>query len=223
MMLTMRARLCLGFVWILGCAEGGEVTGGFGGVGGTISNGASNSGASGPGPTTDVSTASSGGSGGSGGEASGGGGSGGGGTVCNFTSPNMCANAESLPNVPGDESSSPVVVSDNNSKWFQLRVSEESSSINSHDLSYRASLISPPGMDYDLYIHEGPQDGNPNCGAAPMKGVGSPEIVQHKWNDDQGFGGEDDSVWLSIEVRYVSGSVCTSFDNWTLQIEGNVL
>jgi hypothetical protein len=82
------------------------------------------------------------------------------------------------------------------------------------------TLTSPAGMNYDLFVHQGPQDGSPDCNAPEIKGTpsGSSETVSDSWDDDQGLGGEDDSVWLSIEVRHVSGMDCNA--TWTLKIEG---
>jgi len=76
-------------------------------------------------------------------------------------------------------------------------------------------------MDYNLKVHQGPQDGNPDCNVSPLNGSGNPESVSGSWDDDQGFGGEDDSVWLSIEVEYVSGSACGPNAEWTLTVTGH--
>lgn len=140
--------------------------------------------------------------------------------MCSFTSPNTCANAEQLPAVSGDEGGT-ASASGTGSKWFKVHVKETNSSIFESDLSYSVTLVSPPGMDYDLYVRQGPQDGNPNCNAAEKKGTpsGSAETVSDSWDDDQGLGGEDDSVWLSIEVRHVSGDDCNA--KWSLTVKGD--
>lgn len=188
--------------------NGGDGVGGdgVGGSGGTSIGGAGGSGAMG-------------GAGGSGGM--GAGGSGGvGGNPCSFASPNACATAEQLSAVSGDEGGT-ATASGTGSKWLKVHVEETDSSIFSSDLSYKVTLTSPAGMDYDLFVKQGPEDGNPDCGAAEKKGApsGASESVSNDWNDDQGLGGEDDSVWLNVEVRHVSGNDCNA--TWSLTVQGN--
>ena len=115
-----------------------------------------------------------------------------------------------------------MVVEGTTSKWFRIRIEERASGISETDLSYSVSLTSPAAMNYDLIVHQGPQDGNADCGAIPTFGQsnGTAEVVSASWDDDQGFGGEDDSLWISIEVRHVSGEMCDLDDRWTLTIQG---
>ena len=201
-------------------------TGGDGGTGaadtGTGGTGATDPGTGGTGASDTTTTTGTGGEGGSGAGGSGGGGSGGAGgsPVCDFQAPNNCASAEQLAAVSGDEGDT-VTASGSGSKWLKVQVQETDSGIFETDISYKVSLTSPPGMDYDLYVKQGPQDGSPNCGATEVKGTlsGGSESVSASWDDDQGIGGEDDSVWLSIEVRHVSGDDCDA--KWSLTVVGN--
>ncbi|MFO0589487.1 MAG: hypothetical protein U0441_18260 [Polyangiaceae bacterium] len=200
-----------------GYAEGATGGGGNGyGAGGSGASTTSDSTSSAD--TTSSSTTTTTGTGGSGAGGSGGGGAGGGGEC--FSSPNLCSNADQLPDVSGDEGGTSTA-SGSTSKWLKVHVTETDSSIFASDLSYRVTLSSPPGMDYDLYVKEGPQDGNPDCGATSVKGTpgAGGEQVSASWNDDQGLGGEDDSLWLCIEVQYVSGSDCNA--QWSLTVVGN--
>ena len=121
-----------------------------------------------------------------------------------------------MSSVAGDEGGTSTVMAAG-SRWFQIHVTEESSSIFASDLSYTVTLTSPASDAYNLVVHEGPQDGNPNCAATPVMGTGTPKTVHAGWDDQQGFGGEDDSLWLSIEVQFVSGTDCGEY---TLSVEG---
>jgi hypothetical protein len=206
------------------CATGTTTDEGFAQLGGGGDDGAGgeSGGPSGTGIFA-TSTAGSGGDGGggSGGGAGGAGASGAGGSGgCSYASPNTCASAQTLGVIAGDKSGNPVVVTGNTSKWFLIKVEEQVSSIGGVDLSYTVSLATPAGMDFDLYVLPGPEGGDPSCAAAPVKGTGTPESVSDKWDDDQPLGGEDDSKWLDIEVRYVSGTLCGAAAEWTLTIEG---
>ena len=163
-----------------------------------------------------------GGQGGSGGQGEGGG-EGGSMPGCNYDSPNMCSSAENLGSLAGDKKSAAKTTSASTSKWIRIRITEEVSSIFEEDLSYTVTLTNPPNMNFDLFVHEGPQDGKPDCNASAKKGspAGNSQTVSAKWDDDQGLGGEDDSVWLSIEVRYISGMECNAAATWTLSIQGH--
>lgn len=121
-----------------------------------------------------------------------------------------------MSSVAGDDGGTSTVMAAG-SRWFQIHVTEESSSIFESDLSYTATLNAPSGDVYNLIVHEGPQDGNPDCSATPKMGSGSPPSVHAGWDDSQPIGGEDDSLWLSIEVQFVSGTNCSDY---TLTVQG---
>lgn len=146
------------------------------------------------------------------------------GVECNFTSPNQCANAEDLGGIAGDEDGEPVILTGTTSKWYVITIEERASGLSETDLSWRVSLESPAGMNYDLIVHEGPQDGGIDCTGGVYNGSpsGNAESCQHEYDDDQGLGGEDDTLHLAIEVRYVSGEACGVLDTWRLTIEGYI-
>jgi hypothetical protein len=127
-----------------------------------------------------------------------------------------------MPDVSGDTGGPTVTRKGSTSKWYKVHITEDDSNIFETDLSYRVQLTSPPGMNYDLRVHQGPQDGSPDCNVAPMNGAGNPEIVTSSWDDDQGIGGEDDSLWLNIQVLYVSGTACGPNAEWTLTVQGAI-
>jgi hypothetical protein len=83
--------------------------------------------------------------------------------------------------------------------------------------SYTATLVSPPGMAFDLYAYTG--DANaPNCLASAVLAGGSPETVSDSWPD---VAIQDDNRWITLEVRSVSGQPCTPGAMWTLTVVGN--
>lgn len=215
------SALSLSAIFALACARGAEGTseeqgleesGGMGGIGGR-------------GTTSSSSSASTGGTGGmgmggmgAGGMSSGSGGS----TGCNFTHVNTCQLPTSLGNVAGDKNEPAVVVNGTTSEWFVIEIQEKDSNILEEDLSYTVTLLSPNATDYDLYVHQGPEGGSPDCSASPMTVTvqGNTETVHNSWDDDQPFPtGEDDSRYLNIEVRHVSGNDCNT--PYTLTIEGH--
>jgi hypothetical protein len=219
--------------WLLGslltlvaaCAEGGSVEDGSGGAGGSGSGGdpgstTSGSTASATSTTSGSTTAATTGSGGSGGDMTTTSTSSG--QVCDFTTLDTCQTADPMSPLAADKDQTPVVKTGVGEAWFEIHMEEQDSSVFGEDLSYRVSLTSPPGMNYDLVVLEGPQNGSPDCNATPKTGTGEPATVSASWGDDQGFGGEDDSLWLVIHVVYVSGDSCGPTDQWTLKVEGHI-
>ncbi len=203
-----------------GAADAGGLTGGIGGMAtGGAAGAGGQGGQGGQGGTGQGGT----GQGAQGGSGNAGGGGSGGGPSCDYDHTNTCPGAEGLGSVPGDDGGSPVVTHGQTSRWFVILIEETVGSIFEEDLSYTVELTSPSGMDWDLYVLEGPEDGDPDCNATPQQGqeVGNWESVYNSWDDDQPLGGEDDSKYLCIEVRYESGSLCGDEAEWTLTITGN--
>lgn len=138
---------------------------------------------------------------------------------CDLITPdNTCEGGMMLTAVSGDDGSQ-VSASGSGSTWFLVQVQETNASIFEEDLSYTVQLESS-SVDYDVYVYQGPQDGDPDCDAVPVQGVGMDglETVSADWDDDQGLGGEDDSLWLAIEIVHVTGSDCA--EEWTLTVTG---
>ncbi len=139
---------------------------------------------------------------------------------CDLITPDTtCELGVPLTAVSGDDGSQ-VSETGSGSTWFLVQVQETNASIFEEDLSYTVQLESPPGVDYDVFVYEGPQDGDPDCEVTPVQGVGEGglETVSAGWDDDQGIGGEDDSLWLAIEIVLVTGSDCAA--EWTLTVTG---
>lgn len=141
--------------------------------------------------------------------------------MCDFGHMHTCEMSTDLGNVSGDDGGS-TTQTGVGSTWLKVRIKETNSSIFEEDLSYRVTLTSPPNVDYDLAVHQGPQDGPLNCNANAKPGVamGLDKVVSDGWDDDQGLGGEDDSVWLAVEIRHLSGTDCEA--EWTLTVEGGI-
>lgn len=216
------ALLLLGIASFFACAEGSEIDsigGGGSGEGGRITGvgGSATGPTSGPATSGGPTSASASGSTGSSMSSTSSGM-----MICEYDAPDTCQTAESMPDVSGDTGGPTVTRKGSTSKWYKVHITEDDSNIFETDLSYRVQLTSPPGMNYDLRVHQGPQDGSPDCNVAPMNGAGNPEIVTSSWDDDQGIGGEDDSLWLNIQVLYVSGTACGPNAEWTLTVQGAI-
>jgi len=128
-----------------------------------------------------------------------------------------CGNALELSTIDGDENSDTRTFSGSTSRWLKVLVNDSIAFGISHNESYTATLQSPPGMLFDLYAYTGDATA-PNCLATAVLGSGDPESVSDSWPD---VVLQDDSRWITFEVRSVSGQPCTSGAQWTFTVVGN--
>ena len=84
-------------------------------------------------------------------------------------------------------------------------------------LSYTATLVSPPGMLFQLFAYTGDAT-QLNCLADAEVAFGDPPSISLTWPDDYG---SDDSTWFSLEVRYIDGELCNPAPQWTLTVKGH--
>jgi len=193
----------------------GDGEGGYGGYGGagratTAGDGSTTSSTGGLGAGGDANTSSASGSSSSSS-------SGTGGVGCDYNETNDCNGSDTLSAIDGDRNSDKRTVQGTTSKWFKVLVNEAVSSLISYpQLSYTATLDTPPGMDFDLFVYDG-STSTPSCGGNPKHAAGSPEAVSESWGDSLGV---DDTQWLTLEVRYITGDMCPS-DPWTLTVKGH--
>lgn len=222
-----------GVVGLAACAKGTEVettyapgaggAGGFDGAGGdpsgdttsgdaTTGDGSTSSGSGGTGAGGDPGTSTSSSSGSSSSSSTGG-------SVCDYSAPNTCPASDTLSAIAGDKGSDTRTVKGTTSKWFKVLVNEAVSSVLSFpQLSYTASLTTPAGMDFDLFEYDG-DTSTPSCAGNPKHAMGNPESVSDQWGDTLN---SDDTRWLTLEVRYISGEMCPS-DQWTLTVKGHTI
>lgn len=204
-----------------GGGSGGGRTGegGAGGVDASASSSSRSSSAS----SSSVSSSGAGGAGGQGGEGLGGeglGGEGGGGGAvagCDYAAPSTCAGAEDLGTISGDVDADSFTKTGTTSKWFKILVVDDVDEASSEH--FRATLESPPGMNFDLIVYPGAIAVDaPDCFVSGIRGQGTPESVYVTW-DDQILAPDD--RWFILEVRHVEGTACGEDARWTLTLKGN--
>lgn len=129
---------------------------------------------------------------------------------------NTCGSAEFLGTYCGDlqcvalcggsDPFNAAIRTGNRAKWFRVRMDECSGC--SGNLSHTIRLVSPSGINYDLYIHA-------PCGTVVGSATnpsGTLDSVTYTRSRTSG----DDAADYWIEVRYQSGASCS---NWTLTLE----
>ncbi len=109
--------------------------------------------------------------------------------------------------VSGDTDSASLTRTGNTAAWFKATITEDDNSLfDAPVLSFTATLVSPPGMDFDLYVYDA------QCGAGARAQGDSAKYI---WPDTPFGDGRD----LVFEVRYVSGGECGS--SWKLKVAGH--
>jgi hypothetical protein len=146
---------------------------------------------------------------------------GGTGTSCNAT--NGCATATDLGSISGDSNNDTKSAQGTTSAWFTVRVTENDSSIFGNSLEMKATLGSPAGANFDLFLYL-PGDGSGReCSAVASKSQQASGTDQAglEWGEGGGFSnGSSDDRTVTIEVRHVSGT-CSPGAKWTLNLYGN--
>ncbi|APR86287.1 Hypothetical protein A7982_11636 [Minicystis rosea] len=120
--------------------------------------------------------------------------------------------------IAGDDAHDVRSASGTTSKWFKIYVKEVVSSLFDYPrLSYTITLTSPPDTAYGLFVYTGTES-VATCSSGLKQGSGVPQTVSDTWGDALGA---DDSTWITVEVRYLSGDACGPSDEWRLSVRGH--
>jgi hypothetical protein len=135
--------------------------------------------------------------------------------LCPSTS--TCQAGMMLGAVSGDSGSQMLMTTGYQSAWYRVRVTEDSS--NGIQLSLSATLTSPPGLDFDVfvYVNEGQDLVECTTASGTRTPNGAAETVYRVWGDTFA---SSDSRTVSIEVRPISGT-CAPDKMWQLKLVGN--
>ncbi len=141
--------------------------------------------------------------------------------------PTACASGASMGSVAGDTGSDFLQATGTSSKWLLVRVSENDSSVFSRPpIRARFTLIHNPNTRFDLFLYKAGNNGGGtrNCSSVSATGArGSTTnlaTASLSWDDTTGFGGNDDSANVMVEIRHVSGP-CGVGREWQLSVDGN--
>ncbi len=99
------------------------------------------------------------------------------------------------------------------SRWFRLTATESlpgNTGPSKECLQYLTQLVSPAGMNFDLYLYFNP------CGAGPSASATNGPGLTDGLYTGSCDSASDDTFDAWMEVRYVSGNLCGS---WSLQVE----
>lgn len=123
------------------------------------------------------------------------------------------ASAFDLGVVSGDTGADTIRATGYGSKWIKVIVNEDS--LATADLRLKATLTSPPGANFDLFVHAS------SCGAPTSKSekpAGEVDSAGVVVTDT--FGATDDQFVL-LEIRHIGADLCDANAKWSLEVEGN--
>lgn len=146
---------------------------------------------------------------------------GGSGTVA-CTAPAACAAATDLGTVSGDEASNVLTAEGTGSKWLRVWVTEDDDGVAGVELRATATLTSPPGTNFDLYVYTGSSSAHECSAVAAQSTNGSGTDSAQVSFGESGLlaNGSNDSRYVTVEVRHVSGP-CSANSKWSLAFAGN--
>jgi len=133
--------------------------------------------------------------------------------TCNQVTATTCAQARTAGSIIGDGNGTSTSLMGAGSQWISVRVNEDSFSTES--LGITATLTSPEGSAFDVYLYDG---GCTKLIASPYGPADMAEAYA-EWNDTAII---DNSKTILVEVRHVSGT-CTEQAQWTLDLVGGVI
>lgn len=143
------------------------------------------------------------------------------GTSCNAT--NSCATATDLGSISGDNGNDTKSAQGSTSAWFTVRVTENDSSVFGNSLEMKATLGSPAGTNFDLFVYVAGGGSGKECSAVTSSSqqASGTDQAGAEWGEGGGLSnGSSDDRTVTIEVRHVSGT-CSPGAKWTLNLYGN--
>lgn len=135
-----------------------------------------------------------------------------------------CSAAIDLGSVSGDTGNDSKTASGYQSAWYKVRVTEDDSDVFAVEERFTASLTSPAGTNYDVFVYVNTGSDVVECAsiAGSSTGTGTLDQTSVHWGESGTFSnGNDDSRTVSIEVRPVSGP-CSASAPWQLVVYGDL-
>lgn len=133
-----------------------------------------------------------------------------------------CPTATVIGEVSGDTGSPSLSREGTEPVWLTLQVTEDNDGVTGEAVSFTATLTSPPGYDFDLFVSRGPLGGATGCGGTMQMSTsaGPDDVVHMSWGEGALANGADDRAWIAIEIRPKDG-VCDPTASWSLLVEGD--
>lgn len=136
--------------------------------------------------------------------------------------PLTCQTAMVLGQVSGDEASPDLVTQGSESTWLSFQVTEDNDSVSGENVAFTATLQSPAGYDFDLYVWRGAEGATNGCNGTAQQSTAANgvDVVSMSWGEGGVANGADDRRWIAVEI-VPKNDMCDPGSQWVLTIEGD--
>jgi hypothetical protein len=130
---------------------------------------------------------------------------------------NSCEAPANAGELSGDLNAESIVLQGSGSKWFSVRVREDS--YLGYYTKFSAQLVSPPGTDYNVRLYMNKDEDKIECAretSSSTRSDDSLDSISETW----GYSFYNDSRTINVFVEHKNGS-CARDLQWTLTLLGN--
>ncbi len=134
-----------------------------------------------------------------------------------------CDKPHDLGSIAGDSDGSSVTAQGDCTQWLRIRANETDHGVLPHGMKLTATLVSPPGIDFDLVVYLNEKADTLECTTATGQSAvpaSRPDVVEAQWGEVWDPIDGDDSRTVSIQVKAKDPSSCGK-GTWALVLEGN--
>jgi hypothetical protein len=137
--------------------------------------------------------------------------------------PDACQAAMMLGTVSGDSGNLKLPASGYQGAWYRVRVTEDVGGAGGVSLRVAAKLTSPatPMFDVFVYVNTGSDVIECSTTTGTVSTTGATKQVRAEWGEGGIANGSEDGRNVSIEVRPLASTGCSSAAMWQLEVEGN--
>lgn len=142
-----------------------------------------------------------------------------------------CTTAKAQTPISGDTGNPARTLTGATTQWFTINVTEDNNSISGQALRLRASLTSPPGKNFDLFVYRSETTNVKECHAneeSSELAAGQVDKVSISWGEADGDipNFTSDEATITIGVKEIvdpalPAATCDPTAKWTLKLEGN--
>jgi hypothetical protein len=140
---------------------------------------------------------------------------------------NTCQTAKDLGAMRGNEGTDTLSIQGAGPTWVKVRMTEVSHAwqfYTGFPMFLTATLVSPAGENFDLYVYGNPDTDTLECTNSMGKSTnpaGQDDVVHAKWGESCYYPNDiDESRTITIEIKSADG-ICSSNAKWTLVLQGN--
>ncbi len=134
-----------------------------------------------------------------------------------------CQAPHVMGSISGDLNQGTLTAQGSCSEWLRVRLTEDAHGVLAGQMKITATLLSPAGENFDVYLHVNAATDVLECNTVAAKselGPGQADIAKTAWGEYYAANDADDSRYVTIEVKNHNGASCSA-SPWSLVVQGN--